>query len=161
MKNRHQRVRDLFLLHLDEELSGRHRKRVERHLADCPDCRSRLERLREVWRDKSGRIIFPREAVWNAIAERLDSPSSLGPVRDPAVRPARRLAAAAVFAVFSAAVGAFLGRTAEAVLQAGQAAQAESRLIMARELGLDRFQVLTDENVWNRLERPAREAERE
>jgi len=161
MKNRHRRVRDLFLLHLDEELSGRHRKRVERHLADCPDCRSRLERLREVWKDESGRIIFPREAVWNAIAERIDSPTSMGPIRDPSIRSARRLAAAAASVVFSVAIGAFLGRTADAVLQADQTAQAESRLLMARELGLDRFQVLTDEDVWNRLERPAREAERE
>ncbi|NIA21182.1 MAG: hypothetical protein GWP05_04235 [Anaerolineaceae bacterium] len=44
------RIAENTAAYLDGELKGGARRLIEEHLADCPECRARLEELKETWR---------------------------------------------------------------------------------------------------------------
>lgn len=63
------KIQNELLLFLDHELPDADRKKIQRHLADCPDCSMHLKKLASIWERSAVDVtIEPSPWLWNRIA---------------------------------------------------------------------------------------------
>ncbi|MEW5983078.1 MAG: zf-HC2 domain-containing protein [Acidobacteriota bacterium] len=98
--------------YLDDELSALERRRLDRHLAACTECRATLEALREIARKAPHLAVDtePARDLWPGIAARLTArraPWWRRVLRPPALSPGR-LAYAATAILAIVAIGAIV-----------------------------------------------------
>jgi anti-sigma factor RsiW len=95
-------VKETLQAYLDGELAPGRRQEVERHLADCADCRRELTALRELWRQVDGLPPMPpSESILPDLQARLADRRR----QAPWTWPQRGLAAAALAAGVVVGIG--------------------------------------------------------
>ncbi len=73
----HDQWTDQLSAYLDDELPERERLSVERHLAECAECRHALQQLRRVVTTAAALPSQPPESeLWHGIARRIDGPAA-------------------------------------------------------------------------------------
>jgi anti-sigma-K factor RskA len=76
MKMLHYRIQQQLSAYLDDELSSRQRRRVEKHLSICEDCSLLLQELRETSESVASLRQTASEDLWFAINAKLESVAS-------------------------------------------------------------------------------------
>jgi hypothetical protein len=72
----HRRIQKQLSAYLDDELSERRRRRVEKHLSSCEDCSLLLQELREISESVASLRQTAPEDLWFAINAKLESVTS-------------------------------------------------------------------------------------
>lgn len=143
----HKKIENKFLLFLDGDLDINTQEIVISHLSTCNACKTRLDLIRNIWKDKPSRAIVPPHQ-WTKIKNRIDSENK-DDIVDFGIFPQLNLVLRSVVYSVLIIIAIFLGNlfSRYAILNNSVNSHQESKNQVIKDFFLDRLDPIPPESI--------------
>ncbi|MBI5476729.1 MAG: zf-HC2 domain-containing protein [Ignavibacteriales bacterium] len=146
---KHRSIQNKLLLYLDGSLKENDKRKVEKHLPQCPHCKNQLAMLSVLWKKETavGKYI-PSPFLWTKIENRINSNAEqnylehFGFNKLPYIL---RFSATVLIIVISFFIGNYLGSIPQSISK--QNSEFNSKQYIVQNYHLDSFQLFPDESI--------------
>lgn len=69
---KHKKIHKKFILYLDGDLHETERRKIEKHMLGCAECRNTLKAVSELWKNEEKIQILPPESLWHELKKKIE-----------------------------------------------------------------------------------------